>query len=355
MNAQTGRRFRLPAKTTMHDTKQVLLQLDGACSPEELAAGLACGRYRLQKIADGAGLEGHRVNEVWSATRVSPALPRVLEAATRLIESRLQKPISIDEIAKTVGTARRTLYRLFINNLETPPGRYISESRTRLTLRLLAETDQRVGEIFDRAGFQDYPHAFRRFRDTFGMTPLTYREVYRNPGLQVRDRPAALSLLRELIKSAGATGSLVFTVVKEGFLIVLGDGLPFDFGMYARALLRRSPNMEQCLATGAAHQGELDLQQMDLQLINLINMCSSRAAAWLPLPAFRPRPAVRNIVLLVNPRPDLAKSELEDLNVRAHALIPLLPPSKLVAQVKRRSGLFQFRSRSHQGPDRASA
>jgi AraC-like DNA-binding protein len=330
------------------DIKRVLLRLDDPCTPGELVAGLVCGKYRLHKIEDVASVNDPRIDEVWSAARVPCAMPRVLEAATHLIESGLAKPLSIEEIARTVGTARRTLHRLFVNNLETPPGRYISESRMRLTLRLLAETNLKVSEIFDRAGFHDYPHAFRHFRDTFGITPLTYREIYRNPGLQVRDRPAALSLVRELVRLAGASGSLVFTIVKEGFLIVMGDGLPFDFGMYARALLRHSPNMERCRAAGAPHQGELDLQQMDLQLINLINMCGSRSAAWLPLPAFRPRPTVRNIVLLVNPRPDLTEAGLHDLTVRAQALTALLPPSKLVAQAKRRSGLFQLRNRSRQ-------
>ena len=100
----------------------------------------------------------------------------------QLMEANIEKPLSLDAIAKRTGLSRRQIERLFRRHLNCVPKRYYLEMRLKRARELLLQTPMPIMDITTACGFQSPPHFSKSYRNQFGHPPSAER--------QSRPRPA---------------------------------------------------------------------------------------------------------------------------------------------------------------------
>jgi AraC family transcriptional regulator len=127
---------------------------------EALATGLSL------QINQEAGVAKPRVARLRGG--LSPtARRRVLE----LIDARLDKGVSIDELARQAGLSPSYFMRAFRRAVGRPAHQHILMLRLERARRLLEQADASLSDIALRTGFADQAHLTRLFKRQFGVTP----------------------------------------------------------------------------------------------------------------------------------------------------------------------------------------
>lgn len=136
------------------------------------------GRILAAKVADHFAVDRIRVEEdkqyVPLAAHVGHYHPNLIEAAS-LMESNLEDPLPMEEIASLVGVSRRQIERLFKRFVGTVPTKYYLDLRLRRARSLLLETSMSVTQVAVACGFQSGAHFSKCYRDQYGMTPTSER------------------------------------------------------------------------------------------------------------------------------------------------------------------------------------
>ncbi|MGD1877781.1 MAG: GlxA family transcriptional regulator [Kiloniellaceae bacterium] len=105
--------------------------------------------------------------------------PRVA-AAIRLMEQRLDSPLTTAAIAKRLEVSVRTLELLFKQALGTGPGTYYLRLRLQAARRLLLDTRLSMQVVAVRCGFGSHSAFSRIFRQHFAVSPSAYRRKNRS-------------------------------------------------------------------------------------------------------------------------------------------------------------------------------
>lgn len=92
------------------------------------------------------------------------------------IRNHYSEPISIPELAKSIGLSQRQLERRFQETFRTTPRQYIVRLRVLIASDLLLNTDAPITDIAIESGFYDHSSFIRHFRTIFETTPLAYRK-----------------------------------------------------------------------------------------------------------------------------------------------------------------------------------
>lgn len=100
----------------------------------------------------------------------------MLQAALRILESRLSDPPSVMELARSVGTHDKRLLRIFRAQLGTTVSAYIRQSRMELARRLLRNDSISIEEVAAQAGFRNAANFSTSFRREEGLSPRQYRQ-----------------------------------------------------------------------------------------------------------------------------------------------------------------------------------
>ncbi|MEQ9608383.1 MAG: GlxA family transcriptional regulator [Kiloniellaceae bacterium] len=109
-----------------------------------------------------------------SLGRLAGYEPRVA-AAIRLMEQRLDSPLTTAAIAKRLEVSVRTLELLFKQALGMGPGTYYLRLRLQAARRLLLDTRLSMQVIAVRCGFGSHSAFSRFFRQHFAVSPSAYR------------------------------------------------------------------------------------------------------------------------------------------------------------------------------------
>ena len=91
------------------------------------------------------------------------------------MESNLEEPLTLNEVAAYVGISRRQLERLFKKNLNCTPSRYYLELRLSRARLLLLQTSVPVIDVAISCGFTTAPHFSKCYSDFFGRPPSNER------------------------------------------------------------------------------------------------------------------------------------------------------------------------------------
>jgi len=102
---------------------------------------------------------------------------RGLIRVAQLMEENIEKPMSLEKIAKTTGLSRRQIERLFKRDLRCVPKRYYLEMRLRRARELLLQTAMPIMDITAACGFQSPPHFSKCYRNQFGHPPSAERKL----------------------------------------------------------------------------------------------------------------------------------------------------------------------------------
>jgi transcriptional regulator GlxA family with amidase domain len=104
---------------------------------------------------------------------------RGLIRVAQLMEENIEKPLSLDRIARATGLSRRQIERLFKRDLNCVPKRYYLEMRLKRARELLLQTAMPIMEITAACGFQSPPHFSKCYRNQFGHPPSAERKIGR--------------------------------------------------------------------------------------------------------------------------------------------------------------------------------
>jgi transcriptional regulator GlxA family with amidase domain len=102
------------------------------------------------------------------------APPKLVEATT-LMESNIEEPIPLEEMAALLSISRRQLERLFKGNLDCSPSRYYLRLRLNRARQLLKQTALSIIEVASLCGFVSTPHFSKCYRTHLGITPRDER------------------------------------------------------------------------------------------------------------------------------------------------------------------------------------
>lgn len=136
----------------------LLMRLCRAEEPEEAAR---IGASLLQEMSRGRRGEPERM---------------VITQAKRYVREHAGKDIGLQEVADHVYLNPVYLSRLF--KLETGKSftEYVTETRMEQAAQLLRETNMKIYEVCEQAGYKDVRHFYKLFKKHYGRSPSEYRE-----------------------------------------------------------------------------------------------------------------------------------------------------------------------------------
>jgi transcriptional regulator GlxA family with amidase domain len=114
--------------------------------------------------------------------RTNGTLAPVLEWARR----RLHEQLTVPQLAREAGLSERTFARRFRETLGTTPLQWILQERVRLAQELLETTDVPIETVAGRTGFGSATNLRYHFGKLTGVSPQTYRHVFRHRAAQRR-------------------------------------------------------------------------------------------------------------------------------------------------------------------------
>ena len=112
----------------------------------------------------------------------------------QLMEEHIEKPMSLDAIARATRLSRRQIERLFKRHLDCVPKKYYLQMRLRRARELLLQTAMPIMDITTACGFQSPPHFSKCYRREFGCPPSAERQVRHT---HAGGRARAAAVLRE--------------------------------------------------------------------------------------------------------------------------------------------------------------
>lgn len=85
-------------------------------------------------------------------------------------------PLSLSDYARLCARSLSTFRRDFKAVFHTTPAKWLIRERLAFSRFLLETTDQIISEIAENSGFKNRSHFTKLFKETFGMTPVQFRE-----------------------------------------------------------------------------------------------------------------------------------------------------------------------------------
>ena len=148
---------------------------------EEARISAACDL--LEKLMAGQEPKSHkpvfilpRGIVVRESSSVLATTDKMVASALRYMWDNLDRNLSVDLIAKVVGTSGRTLKRRFKLALNRGVIDELRRKRLQEAKHLLASTDLTIAQIGLATGFRSINYLHRAFRASFVMTPKQYRK-----------------------------------------------------------------------------------------------------------------------------------------------------------------------------------
>jgi LacI family transcriptional regulator len=99
----------------------------------------------------------------------------MLSAALRIIDEKGCSGISVDDIARAIGSSRSVLQRRFRVSLGQTVHDHLVATRLKRALELITDTDLPLIDIAERCGFNNQEYMGVVFRKRLGQTPGQYR------------------------------------------------------------------------------------------------------------------------------------------------------------------------------------
>lgn len=99
------------------------------------------------------------------------AYHRTLLRVATLMEETIEEPLSLNQLASSVGVSRRQVERLFKHYLGRVPARYYLDLRLNRARELLLQTNMSIIDITVACGFRSPPHFSKCYRNHYGYPP----------------------------------------------------------------------------------------------------------------------------------------------------------------------------------------
>jgi AraC family transcriptional regulator len=116
--------------------------------------------------------------------------PLWLQRAKELLQEQCSDHLRIADAAHTIGVHPVHFSRGFRQFLRCTPGEYLVRCRLQKAIPILRETRLPLAEAALHAGFFDQSHFSRVFKRHFGISPRSYRDVFRPDSQKVQGFPS---------------------------------------------------------------------------------------------------------------------------------------------------------------------
>ncbi|MDJ0626790.1 MAG: AraC family transcriptional regulator [Rhodobacter sp.] len=91
------------------------------------------------------------------------------------IRARLDRTVTVDELAKEAGMSPSHFSRVFKETLGSTPMQYVLAYRIEQAIKMMADPMRPLGDIALACGFSDQAHFSRSFKQVTGQTPRNFR------------------------------------------------------------------------------------------------------------------------------------------------------------------------------------
>jgi transcriptional regulator GlxA family with amidase domain len=98
-----------------------------------------------------------------------------VDRAVSYMHENLEQPLAISAVAKYVGCSQKTLETRMKAELGANPQAVYLRLRMNLARKLVVDSDQSIGEIASRCGYENASAMTRAFKAAFGVTPRKLR------------------------------------------------------------------------------------------------------------------------------------------------------------------------------------
>jgi len=102
-------------------------------------------------------------------------LPYVVVAAIEVMVRHCRDPLTIDEIARTIGVSTDHLIRVFHEAFDLTAGAYYVRLRIAVACRLLSDTNEKMEDIAIQVGYSGAANMSRAFKEVMGIRPGEFR------------------------------------------------------------------------------------------------------------------------------------------------------------------------------------
>jgi len=157
------------------------LTCTGGIAPLDMMLNLISkqvGKTTIAAIADQFILEHVRDEKdqqrVPLTVRMNAARPAMVEVVS-LMESNIEEPLSLEELAHLSNSSPRQLQRMFKEHMGMSPTHYYLTLRLRKARELLRQTDMSILSITMACGFQSACHFSKTYREVFNVAPSSER------------------------------------------------------------------------------------------------------------------------------------------------------------------------------------
>ncbi|SFR06006.1 Transcriptional regulator GlxA family, contains an amidase domain and an AraC-type DNA-binding HTH domain [Poseidonocella sedimentorum] len=120
---------------------------------------------------------GERVQQrVPMQPEASPEVPSLVARATAMFADRIEDPISVAEVASTLGVTPRQVERAFKKATGQSPTHYYREMRMKAARQLVLYSNDPVLKIAQAVGYTSSTPLMSHYREAFGVTPQVDRQ-----------------------------------------------------------------------------------------------------------------------------------------------------------------------------------
>jgi AraC family transcriptional regulator of arabinose operon len=131
-------------------------------------------RLSLQDIA----VTGSRGGGKTVPPQIPPDMDRRVQIVIKFMEVYLDRPLSLNDLARSVNLSPWRLSHIFKSETRTPPLQYLRTLRMQQAKVLLETTFLSVKQIMTEVGVRDGSHFVRDFKTTYGLSPTRYRQSF---------------------------------------------------------------------------------------------------------------------------------------------------------------------------------
>lgn len=104
---------------------------------------------------------------------------RQIQAVIEFIQSNIESPLRLHDIAGSINMPQYTFARAFRNTMGTTPHQFLTALRIERAQKLLESGSLPLSLVANAVGFFDQSHFTVQFRRAVGMTPARYRNEHR--------------------------------------------------------------------------------------------------------------------------------------------------------------------------------
>lgn len=110
----------------------------------------------------------------------SAKLKELIHISVKFIQNNFERDIALKDISRYVFLSPSYFIRAFKDEMKTSPISYLLKLRIERAKELLAESDQKIGDIALNVGFSNQQRFNEIFKKYTGMTPLQFRKESNN-------------------------------------------------------------------------------------------------------------------------------------------------------------------------------